>query len=309
MRKLYFTLVLILCAGSLHAEKMRVAVLDLKPEAVPTVISNAITSIVRTEMVNTGYFTVVERDRMDAILREQGFQSTGCTDSSCAVQVGRLLSAEKILIGEVSKVAGTIIMVVRIVDVEKGIAEFAANEKTRSIDDIDLAGKRLTEKLVRNIYDQHHDTFRAPVKRKTMAGYYWRGVVPGWGQLYADRDTRGYGYLGSFLIAGTLTAGAAIFHYNAKSKYNDVPRGSPQSDFDEKYDTYRNSGYALLTMGGLTAAIYLMNWVDVIFLTKPGFSSSGSRAAHERCMLCLDRTGYDPVNREYRAGISFTYSF
>ncbi len=84
-----------------RAEKMQIAVLDLEPKGIPKIMAGAVSDIVRSELVKSGYFTVVERGQMDAILREQGFQMTGCTDSACAVQMGKLLSAKKILMGEI----------------------------------------------------------------------------------------------------------------------------------------------------------------------------------------------------------------
>ena len=53
--------------------------------------------------VNTGLFTVGERGEMDSILKEQGFQASGCTDIECAVKIGKLLSANKMLVGEIGK--------------------------------------------------------------------------------------------------------------------------------------------------------------------------------------------------------------
>jgi TolB-like protein len=67
---------------------------------------------------------------------------TGCTETSCAVQVGQLLSARKILVGTVMKMGNKIVISGRIVDVEKGIGERAANQSVTSVDELyDAAGK------------------------------------------------------------------------------------------------------------------------------------------------------------------------
>ena len=66
-----------------------------------------------------GYkYTLVERQAMGEILKEQGLQQSGCVSSECAVEVGAALGAQLIIIGSISKV-GTIFSVnARMLDVE-----------------------------------------------------------------------------------------------------------------------------------------------------------------------------------------------
>ena len=100
---LVFVCAILLTAIPARAQRMLVAVLDLEAKGVSKIISGAVTDIMRSEMVKTGLFTIVERGQMDEILKEQGFQQTGCTDQACAVKIGKLISARKILIGEVNR--------------------------------------------------------------------------------------------------------------------------------------------------------------------------------------------------------------
>ena len=96
-------------------------------------------------MINTGQYTVIERSEMGKILREQGFAMTGCTEVSCAVQAGKLLSARKMLVGTVMKLDQSIIINGRIIDVEKGTAEFAQKEIARTRADLVRRGGRLRD--------------------------------------------------------------------------------------------------------------------------------------------------------------------
>ncbi len=128
-------------------EKMRIAVLELKAVDISAKTASTVSSMLRTDLVNAGKFIVVERSQMDKILAEQGFQQTGCADTECAVQLGRLVSARKILIGELSSLGKTIMINVRIVDVEKGVTDFAAREKASSVDELDVAVTKITSKL------------------------------------------------------------------------------------------------------------------------------------------------------------------
>jgi len=261
------------------AEKMQVAVIDLKPKGTSRIISNAVSDILRSEMVKTGFFTVIERAQMDEVLREQGFQQTGCTDASCAVQVGKLLSAKKILLGEVNRVGRAYMITVRIVDVEKGLAEFAANEKAVSEDVLDVAGRNITQKLARNIYSGNKNYF---VERKTRTGYYTRSLLPGLGHLYAGETVKGYSFMGSFAAGLGLMAYGYFNYSSATSAYEDVPRGSPQADFDAKYDDKVKAANLFYIFSGITALVYTFSWADALFLTKPSFDGSDNAAAEYR---------------------------
>ncbi len=132
-------------------EKMRIAVLDLSPTGVPANTAKTISSMLRTEIIDSGKFTVVERDQMEAILKEQGLQQTGCTDAACAVQIGKLISAKKMLIGDVSKLGKAYIIACRIVDVEKGVAEYATQETAENEDELVATTRRMVVKLLKRM--------------------------------------------------------------------------------------------------------------------------------------------------------------
>ena len=57
---------------------------------------------------------------MDDILKEQGFQLSGCTSDECAVEAGRLLNVSHICAGSIGKVGALYTVSVRLIDVETG---------------------------------------------------------------------------------------------------------------------------------------------------------------------------------------------
>jgi len=82
-------------------------------------------------------YTVVERSQMDKIFEQFEIQDTGCTDISCAVEFGKILSVERILIGSVGLVGQTYSMAIRIVDVESaGTIAVADYTYAGQIDDL-----------------------------------------------------------------------------------------------------------------------------------------------------------------------------
>jgi curli biogenesis system outer membrane secretion channel CsgG len=54
----------------------------------------------RAELFNTGAVNVMEREQMQEILKEQGFQQSGaCNDEACLVQMGQMLGVQKLVSG------------------------------------------------------------------------------------------------------------------------------------------------------------------------------------------------------------------
>jgi TolB-like protein len=138
----------LLLAGGLSAEKTTVAVLDLAATGVSRDLAIMATDFLRGELHNTGKFIIVERGQVDKVLGEQGFQQTGCTESDCAVEIGKLLNARWILIGTVGKIGTKVAISARIVDVENGSVLYSAKAKADSEEEIDTACTQLAAEFV-----------------------------------------------------------------------------------------------------------------------------------------------------------------
>ena len=132
---------------------MRIAVLDFGANNVSRYAARAVSEILSTEIARKGDLMVIERTQMGAILQEKGFQMTGCTDSECAVQIGRVLSANKILIGTLSKpgVGYVYSVTARVVDIKTGHIEFAEYESFTREDDLESASRVLAVRLLNMI--------------------------------------------------------------------------------------------------------------------------------------------------------------
>lgn len=116
-------LLIALTAAGVAAEppkQVNIAVIDFAAENMPQIEALTVTSFFRTGLVNANMFNVLERNSMDSILTEQGFQMSGCTSNDCAVKIGKLLNAEKIVIGSVSKLDNYYYITASVVDVESG---------------------------------------------------------------------------------------------------------------------------------------------------------------------------------------------
>ena len=89
-------------------EKVNIAVIGLVSNNIPEGDLGGLSNRLRTELFNTNQYNVFERSRIDELLKEQGFQLTGCTNNECAVEIGKLVGVEKNVLGNIDKV-GTII--------------------------------------------------------------------------------------------------------------------------------------------------------------------------------------------------------
>ena len=74
---------LLILSGFLYAQsngKINIAVLNLEAPDLAASAQRALSDRLRTELFNTGRFAVMERNKMEEILKEKGFQQTGCTN-------------------------------------------------------------------------------------------------------------------------------------------------------------------------------------------------------------------------------------
>ncbi len=106
----------------------QIAVLDLDAIGVTQAESQTLTDRLRSELVNTGAFTVIERGEMNEILTEQGFQQTGCTSDACAVEIGKLLNVQRIVAGSIGKIGAVYTVSLRMIDVESGVIVMTVTE-------------------------------------------------------------------------------------------------------------------------------------------------------------------------------------
>lgn len=116
-------LFLILQVSALLAQEPKaVAVLDFQASGgLQTSEVATLTGRFRSILVNTGKFTVLERDKMSDLLKQQNFNlSDNCNSAECAVQIGQLLGVEQMIAGDIGKLGATWTIDLRQIDVETG---------------------------------------------------------------------------------------------------------------------------------------------------------------------------------------------
>ncbi len=80
-----------------------------------------------TALVQSKFFTVVERGKLDEALKELKLQASGLTTPDAQKEIGKLTNAAYILLGSVTKVAGRPAVTGRLVEIETGKAKAAVS--------------------------------------------------------------------------------------------------------------------------------------------------------------------------------------
>jgi curli biogenesis system outer membrane secretion channel CsgG len=120
-------------------KKINVAVINLKSSSGVTAgEADLISDRLRGELFNTGKVNVMERDQMQEILKEQGFQQSGaCSNEACMVEMGQLLGVENLVTGSLGKVGSMFLVNLRIIDVKTAkITKVVSKDVKGSIEDV-----------------------------------------------------------------------------------------------------------------------------------------------------------------------------
>jgi len=258
---------IIMTSALFGANVMTLAVLDLRSEEVPSIVVNAVSDIVRTEFVNIANFRVVERDQMDSVFEEQNFQLSGLTDESSAVKIGEILSAQKVVIGEINMIEKSYVISLRIVDVETAESQYSSRSRAESMDELEDRAVETARDLAQRIVSGNKEYFSAVSPR----GYYLRSILPGWGQFYADRDVEGFLFSGLSAAVLGFTGYTVVNYLQKEDAYNQLSAGTEQTKFDEAFADTEDAAQLLNTSLIALGSIYLIHWIDVLVFARPDF--------------------------------------
>lgn len=112
---------LALAAPTSAPPRTALAVMPLQSRTLDAEALDILSSTLASELMNTGVVRVMERSQMEKILQEQGFQKSGaCDGSECAVEIGKILTVDRILLGSVGRFGTAHSLSLRLVDVQSG---------------------------------------------------------------------------------------------------------------------------------------------------------------------------------------------
>ena len=123
-------LVLIICTvflilpsfQSFSQETPILAVTDISVDKrIESELSLPLTDRIREIFVNSNQYQVIDRNTIDLVIEEQKFQLSDLVDAERTVKIGKLLGAQFIVTGNLTKIENLNTMSLRIIDVETGV--------------------------------------------------------------------------------------------------------------------------------------------------------------------------------------------
>jgi len=121
-------------------KKYFVAVYPIKAAGSDAALAVSMSSLLGSRLTRSSQLNVVEEAMLKAVIERQGLNaSDACDDTSCQVSVGKLVKAQKIIMGDLTKFGQKFILSLKLVNVETGVTEFSSEAKcTCSEDDLEL---------------------------------------------------------------------------------------------------------------------------------------------------------------------------
>jgi TolB-like protein len=199
MRINTFVSVMIIIVSLLYGELFsqenslpNIAISDLIGQGVEQSEAVIVTEQLQTELLKSGKLRIIERSQMQEILKEQGFQQTGCTSDTCAVEIGQILGVKNIIVGTLGIAGSYTVLAVRVLDVATGAVTTSETVKTKGgVDNL----------LEEGIQEVAH---------KVLAGFLGEpaALPPGQqsGKLKAGKKALLWGGIGAVVIGGGVAA-------------------------------------------------------------------------------------------------------
>jgi len=201
MRLFLSTLILQISLPIISAqEKETVAILDFEGRGISQMEAQTLTDRFTSELASTNAMILVERNQMNEILDEQGFQQSGCTSAECAAEVGALLGVQHMVAGSFGKLGNSYTIDAKMFSVESGKTEKTVSTTFKGeidglLNEIEILAWEIMslnppEELLatQRAGGQQLAVAAAPAKEKGGLGWlFWTGVivVGGAGAAYA----------------------------------------------------------------------------------------------------------------------------
>jgi len=150
-------LMLMATAAFAATQRSSVAVLDFESIGVDDYLGKAVSEIMRTALIGNSRFQVVERAQISKALSEQKLQKTGLIDDRSAVEIGKILGADLIVVGSVVKIGNAYTINSRMIDVKTGEARLGKNVTGT---DLNLL-TRMSNDLVDSLFGTRHEQAEA----------------------------------------------------------------------------------------------------------------------------------------------------
>ncbi|MFC1504722.1 CsgG/HfaB family protein [Spirochaetota bacterium] len=112
--------------------KLRFGVMKFNEEKDLSKHADVIKSHLYRELGSISYIIVIEKEKIDELLKEQEMSLSGLIDENYSVKIGKLLAANKMIFGNITKEGKITKVALKAVDVETGEVEFSGSSSAET---------------------------------------------------------------------------------------------------------------------------------------------------------------------------------
>ncbi len=118
--------------------------------------AESVTDMFSSVLQNTGRFTVIERNKLDAVLQEKGFQAA--QNGEEAADAGKILSVKKMFSGSIGMLGEKYMINIKMIDVSTSKIEYA--RMWTYDDDLEDIGEKFLPKIVEEFINSLDGTLK-----------------------------------------------------------------------------------------------------------------------------------------------------
>ncbi len=118
------------------ASQTSVALYPIKGAGADASLATAATAILASSLTHSPKLQVIEEAMLKTVMERQGLNaSDACDDTSCQVEVGKLVKAQKLIAGDLVKFGSKYMLSLKLIDVQTGRTEFSTEDKCACSED------------------------------------------------------------------------------------------------------------------------------------------------------------------------------
>jgi hypothetical protein len=138
------------------AGKTSIAVYPIKAVgAVDKSLAATMTSLLNNDLVQSSRLIVIKESMLQEVMKRQAMNiSDLCDDTICQVEIGKLVQAQKMVVGELSKLGSLTILTLELIDIQSGASEFSAREQCACAEEQLIALTAVAAAKIRNYFGE-----------------------------------------------------------------------------------------------------------------------------------------------------------
>jgi hypothetical protein len=124
-----------------------ITVMDFETSGVAHQEMTLFVDYISSSISDNADYILIDRRQRESILVETQFSNSGCADESCAIEIGRLLSATEMIVGSLGSIGSLYILNIKLIEVETGRTLRDVSERYDSIEKLVIGSDDVVAEL------------------------------------------------------------------------------------------------------------------------------------------------------------------